>query len=259
MTLLSDILENKRREVSDLKKNKPLSQLARCFDVRNFKDALQSEEVSIIAEIKLRSPSGEWCKNVSPVKIARVFEKSRASAISVLTDKKFFHGDIRFIPEVKKYTKKPVLRKDFIIDEYQVHEAFLYGADAVLLIVSILSDDEIKNFVEIIEKLGMDCVVECRTGEEVERVNRINNEINDLIEIYGINNRNLETMEIDLNTTKKLIKKIPKGKIIVSESGIKDKCDIEFLKNSGASAALVGTSIMLSDDIVKKIDELLPF
>lgn len=257
MTLLDTIVENKRREVNELKKNKPLDKLSRSVEIRNFKKAMESGELSIISEIKLKSPTGEWSMDVEPVEIAKLYEKSRSSAISVLTDKKFFGGDIKLIPEIKKYTTKPLLRKEFIIDEYQIYESFFYGADAVLLIVSVLSDDEIKNFVKIIKKLGMDCLVECHTREEIGRVNNINNEINDLIEIYGINNRDFGNKAVDLNTTKKLINKIPEGKLIVSESGIKNKEDIEFLKNLGVNAVLVGTSIMLSDDVVGKIDELL--
>ena len=259
MITLKDIVENKRREVDELKKNKPLDKLARGSEIRDFKSALKLGEknrINIISEIKLSSPREDLNRDADPCEIARLYEKSKASAISVLTDKKYFGGDIRFLPEVKKCTTKPILRKDFIIDEYQIFEAFFYGADAVLLIASILTDDEIKNFVKIVGELKMDFLVECHTKEEVERLNKINNEINDAIEIYGVNNRNLKTMKIDLNTTKELIKIIPEGKVIVSESGIKNKEDIKFLKNLGVDAALIGTSIMLSDDIVKKIDEL---
>ena len=260
MTVLDDIIVNKRTEVAGLKKSNPLDRLSRDSEVRDFPGALRRKcegNINIISEIKLRSPSGDWVKSANPVNVARLYEKSRAAAISVLTDKKYFGGDIRFIPEVRKCTTKPILRKDFIIDEYQINEAFLYGADAILLIAAILSDDEIKNFEKIAGDLEMSCLVECRTKEEVMRVNEINNEVGNEIEIYGINNRNLNDMTIDLNTTRELKKIIPKGKTVVSESGIKSREDIEFLRNSGVDAALIGKSIMLSNDIVKKIDELL--
>ena len=124
MATLNDIIENKRNEVAELKKNKVLDKLERSFKIRNFKGALKSGGVSIISEIKLKSPTGEWCKDVDPVEIAELYEKSKASVISVVTDKKFFGGNIKFIPEVRKYTTKPILRKDFIIDEYQIYESF---------------------------------------------------------------------------------------------------------------------------------------
>ncbi len=266
MVTLTDIVENKRREVHELKKNysfeKLMDQIGTRDEIRNFKDAIKRKpcngnKINIIAEIKLKSPTGEWKRKVDHTKLAKLYEKSGASAISVITDKKFFGGDIKFIPEVKKYTTKPILRKEFIIDEYQIYESLIYGADAVLLMASILTDSEIKNFVEIIRELKMSCLVECHTEEEIERINKINELLENEIEIYGINNRNLETMEIDLNTTKELIKKIPTGKIVVSESGIKTGEDIKFIKNSGASAALIGTSIMLSDDVIGIIDNLL--
>jgi indole-3-glycerol phosphate synthase len=153
------------------------------------------------------------------------------------------------IAETKKLTKKPLLRKDFIIDEYQVYESRLYGADAILLIAAILTKEKINKFIKIAKTYNMDCLVEVHTKEELEKVLKTSTNI------IGINNRNLKTFKIDINTTLKLKKLIPKTKLIVSESGFKTKADIKKLKN--INAVLIGTTFMKAKNINKKIGELL--
>jgi len=246
--ILQTIVDNKKKEVQAAKKKLPLSKIKKNLKKtdRNFFNALKGKN-NIIAEIKYKSPSAGNMVKIRPLKeIVEAYDKY-ASAISVLTDKKFFAGKLKFIQEAKKYTKLPILRKDFIIDEYQVYESRHYGADAILLITSILSEKEIEKMLKIAGKYGMDCLVEIKTKEEIEKVLKTS------AKIIGINNRNLSNFEINLKTTKNLKELIPKDKIIISESGIYTKKDILGLNTN---AVLVGTSLIEAENITDKLSEL---
>jgi indole-3-glycerol phosphate synthase len=178
------------------------------------------------------------------------YQINGASAISVLTDEKFFNGRLEYIKEVKSVTSLPVLRKDFIIDEYQVYESAIYGADAILLITDILSREEIIRFSSLARSLDMAVLCESHSKEEIEKA------ISAKQEIIGINNRDLGTFKLSLSTTENLIGLIPEGKIIVSESGIRSRSDVLFLKSIGVNAVLVGEALMDADNIGAKMREL---
>ncbi|HHT9130844.1 MAG TPA: indole-3-glycerol phosphate synthase TrpC, partial [Candidatus Brocadiaceae bacterium] len=206
----------------------------------------------IIAEIKKASPSlGVIRTDFNHVEIARLYESSGAAAISVLTDEKFFQGKLSYLTDVKKSVSLPILRKDFIIDPYQIYEARSAGADAILLIAALLSKEEIQRFLELARELGMDCLVEVHSELELEKV------LQTSANIIGINNRDLATFKIDLETTLLLKPMIPSGKIVVSESGIKSREDIVKLIKKGVDAVLVGETLMKSTNISTKLHELL--
>ncbi len=246
--ILDQIVENKRKEVIIAKKKLPLAKLQKGLlpSERNFFSALKGKN-NIIAEIKYKSPSaGKIGKKRTIKEIATAYNKY-ASAISVLTDKKYFAGNLKYIKETKKYTQLPILRKDFIIDEYQIYEARYFGADAILLIASLLSAEDIEKYLFIARKLGMEALVETKTKEEIEKVLKTS------ARIIGINNRNLADFKITLNTTKELKKLIPSDRIVVSESGIYTKADILSLNTN---AVLIGTSLIEAKDITEKLCSL---
>jgi indole-3-glycerol phosphate synthase len=212
----------------------------------------KGDTVSLIAEVKKASPSkGIIREDFDPVKIARIYEECLASAISVLTDKAFFQGDLEYLTLIREAVKIPLLRKDFIIDEFQIYEARAFGADAILLIVSILDKTQLAEYQHLANELGLDSLIEVHTEKEVEKA--IYADAN----IIGINNRDLSTFETNIDTTAHLIKLIPDDKIVVSESGISTRDDILTLKDQGVDAVLIGETLMKSDDIGKKIKELL--
>ena len=250
---LIEILSNKRREVERLKKGGlPTHGNTHIPPIRNFKGAISvPNKIGLIAEIKFASPSaGIIRENADPITIGQMYEEAGAAAISLLTDKTFFNGDINHLPLLKKEISLPVLRKDFIVDEIQVRESFVWGADAVLLIARILSKQQLKRFLGICSRLGMAALT------EVHDQNDLNKAIECGAEIIGINNRDLDTFKVSLKTTTKLAPLVPEGHIIVSESGIKDREDIQFLRQAGIQAILVGTGLMKSGDIGKKAKEL---
>ncbi len=241
--------EKSKLSIKRLKENMGKMQIPKPLD---FSAALRKPgEVALIAEVKKASPSkGVMREKFDPVDIALQYYNGGADAISVLTEKEFFLGDDRYLSSIKREIPIPVLRKDFIIDQYQIYQARLIGADAILLIVSILRDDELLKFQEIAEDLGMWCLVEVHSESEMERA------IKSEAKIIGINNRNLNNFETNLTTTERLMKMIPDDVIKVSESGIKDHHDIEYLKGLGVNAVLIGESLVRSVDIGAKIRNL---
>ena len=208
----------------------------------NFKKSLQNKAEAIIAEIKKASPSaGIISDNFDPVLKSKEYESFGASALSILTEEDYFLGNIEYIKDVKAITSLPILRKDFIVDEYQIYESKLIGADCILLIASILNDEELKNFSEIAERLKLDYIIEVHDEEELQRVQHFSNAI------IGVNNRNLKTFDVDINNSVEL-KKIFEGEnIIIAESGIKSKKDIEYLKQHNINVFLIGESLMKGD------------
>lgn len=250
--MLKEIIENKRKEVEINKKKFPLSGFKNELgkSSRNFKKALSKDKLNLIAEFKRNSPSGNIKNNeFNAEKIINIYNKY-ADAISVLTDSKFFSGSLGDMKEASSLTQLPILRKDFIIDEYQIHESRFYNADAILLIASILSLEQINDFIYIANSINMNCLVEVHNEGELDKV------LDSKAEIIGINNRNLDTLEIDLNTTLNLMNKIPSDKIIVSESGIKDNDYVNKIKNK-VNAILVGSAFMNSDNVEDEIISLL--
>ena len=246
---LEKILVEKRKEVDILKnRNRSTHGGNNLPPIRDFKGVISvPDKISLIAEIKFASPSaGIICKKTDPVTIGKIYEKAGAAAISLLTDKKFFGGDLNHLSRLKKTISLPVLRKDFIIDEVQVRESFLGGADAILLIARILSHRQLKDLRDICHDLGMAALVEVHDRQDIEKAVACG------ADIVGINNRDLNTFNVSLETTLKLAPLVPEGHIIVSESGVKNKGDLQLLKQAGIQAVLVGTSLMKSKDIGKK-------
>jgi len=250
---LTKILVEKRKEVDILKsRNRSTHGDNNVPPIRDFKGAISvPDKISLIAEIKFASPSaGIICKKTDPVTIGKIYEKAGAATISLLTDKIFFGGDLNHLSRLKKAISLPVLRKDFIIDEVQVRESFLGGADAILLIARILSHRQLNDLRDISYDLGMAALVEVHDRQDIEKA------VTCGADIVGINNRDLNTFNVSLETTLKLAPLVPEGHIIVSESGVKNKGDLQLLKQAGIQAVLVGTSLMKSKDIGKKTREL---
>lgn len=240
---LDKILQQKKLEIEKEKHELPPEVLKKnlgSFSRRDFKEAVsRKNRVNIVAEIKRASPSRGLIisSDFHPDEIAKIYEKNGASAISVLTEKEFFKGEIDFISLVKSATNIPILRKDFIIDEYQIYQSRVYGADAILLIVRILSLQRLKDYLKLASDLSLDCLVEVHDERELEVA------MDAEAKIIGINNRDLDTFEVDLTTTLRLAP-LAKGRIVVSESGIKTRDDILRLKKVGVNAFLIGEALM---------------
>lgn len=254
---LEEILRQKYAEVAARKAVRPpdliAGEIGRGGNTRPFKESLIGGGIRIIAEIKKASPSkGLLCKNFNPAALAGIYESAGASAISVLTDEKFFQGSLDYLRLVKEQTKAvPVLRKDFIIDRYQLLEARLYGADAVLLIVAALNEMELKNLLKESKELNLTPLVEVHDRRE------LNVALEAGADVIGINNRDLKSFQVSLETTYQLVKLIPKGVVVVSESGITSRQDLLNLAELGVHAVLIGESIVTAGDPGKKIRELL--
>ena len=260
MTILDEIVEQKKREVAQLP-----ARLIAAGDLRDamlehgerrdFIAALKNPRVGaigLIAEVKKASPSmGVICKDFDPVRIAKEYEAAGASCLSVLTDEKFFQGSLDYLRQIRAAVKLPLLRKDFIIDERQILEAIEWGADAILLIVAILTDEQLAKFHSLASEAGLAVLVEVHDEEELERALKISPLL------IGVNNRDLKNFKVDLATTEKLAKKIGAEQILVAESGIHSRADVERLKKCGAKAILVGESLLRDGDIQSKIHELI--
>lgn len=257
MSVLEKIVEAKKKRLSSAKYTKPLSELKSLIrDIERPRDiakALKRDDnpIKLIAEIKKASPSrGLIRSDFSHTAIASVYEAKKVDAVSVLTEEDFFQGRLEFLEEVKQIVSCPVLRKDFIFDEYQLFEARAKKADAVLLIAAILELKQAEEFLHLARELGLSVLFEVHDLAELETALRIN------APIIGINNRNLKTLAIDLNTTFELKKEIHGDCVVVSESGIKTRDDVLRLEEAGIDAMLIGTSLMESHDIAGKIDAL---
>jgi len=257
LSILEKIIKTKQIELLDFTPDyiKFLERkIAKRDLVRDFKSALKKEKINIIAELKKASPSkGIIRENFDPVDIAKIYESGGASAISVLTDKKYFQGEIFFLEKVRKVTTIPLLRKDFIIDKKQILEAFAYGADSYLLIVKVLTENQLRELLEYGREFGMEALVEIHSKQEADIA------VNAGAKIVGINNRNLETFKVDINTSKKLAPylKSKEIEVVVAESGISSNEDIKQLKSCGVDAFLIGESLMREKDIYHKLKELL--
>jgi indole-3-glycerol phosphate synthase len=220
---------------------------------RPFKEAVSKpKQISLIAEIKQASPSkGIIRQDFNLEEIARFYQEAEVQAVSVLTEEDFFNGNLAYLNQVKNIFTGPILRKDFILEGYQVYESRYFGADAILLIADLLTKDKLVELMQIADSLGLDYLVEVHDEKELKKVLGLK------VPIIGINNRSLRTLEVDFKTTEKLFTLIPREKIVVVESGIKNAQDILFLKILGASAVLIGTAFMEATDIKSKVEEVM--
>ncbi|BAZ22887.1 indole-3-glycerol phosphate synthase [Kalymmatonema gypsitolerans NIES-4073] len=261
--ILEEIVWHKQQEVAVMKEQLPFSdlqlQISLAPAVRNFLNALRQNPIkpSIIAEVKKASPSkGVIRADFEPVKIASAYERGGASCISVLTDEKFFQGSFENLRLIRNSVGLPLLCKEFVIDPYQIYKARVNGADAVLLIAAILSDETLQDFLHIIDDLSMTALVEVHTLTELDRVLALSN-----VQLVGINNRNLEDFNLDLETTKHLLSE-RKEKLrslditVVSESGLYTSSDLAFVAQAGAEAVLIGESLVKQADLEQAVKEL---
>lgn len=256
--ILDEIIEHKRAEVKERKAQAPIDSLEReaalSPPVRDFTSALRTEgpTPAVIAEIKKASPSkGVIRADFDPPAIAKAYEYAGAAAISVLTDEKFFQGSLNHLRAVRQTVSIPVLRKDFIIDPYQVYEARAAGADAALLIAAALSERELAVLFNLCQELGMSALVEVHSEREIKMA------VNVGARIIGINNRDLQTFKVDISTTLRLQIHIPEDRIIISESGILSREDIRYLKDRDVDAVLIGEALMRAPDPGIALKELL--
>lgn len=256
MSKLREILEVKKQEVSALSSRRQELRV-RALErngFRSFAGALQGGQdgaLAVIAEVKKASPSaGVIAEDFDPVEVAVNYERGGANAISVLTDKKFFQGDLEYLTSVRRAVSLPILRKDFIIDEVQIYEASYAGADAILLIVAALTSSQLEHLLGVAEACQLDALVEVHTLEEMETA------LDSEAKIIGINNRNLATFEVSLDTSLTLSEEVPEDILLVSESGILNGGQTQRLMSCGFNAILVGESLMRADDITQMIDEL---
>ena len=244
MSILREIVINTKAKLEEKKKLVSLDDLKKEINELNlenprFKQSLTEKDEAIIAEIKKASPSaGIIAEDFDPIKKAKEYEELGAVALSILTEEDYFLGSSKYLKEVRKITQLPILRKDFMIDEYQIYEAKLMGADCILLIASILNDEEISHFIDLAEKLKLDYLIEVHDKIELDRVKMFENAI------IGVNNRNLKTFEVDIQNSINLKQEFNGKNIFVSESGIKNSSDIEMLKSKGINVYLIGESLM---------------
>ncbi len=254
---LEKILNAKKKEVERKKSNLSLDKLKEKLrkvpPPRNFKKSVFCRKgPGIIAEIKRFSPSaGILREDLDPSYFARVYEKNGASAISVLIDGKFFGGNLKDLSEVRKASSLPVLAKEFIIDEYQIFEARLYGADAVLLIARVLDKKKLSRLYQLAKGLKISPVIEVHSPEDVEKISHLPPPL-----IIGINNRDLESFEVNLDVTEKILPLLSRSHLVISESGIKTSADIRVLREKGIRAFLVGEAILRSSNPASKLRQL---
>ncbi len=257
--ILDRIVADNRLELETRRGSFPLEELRRVALEQptplDFASALRGERVQLIAEVKKASPSrGVIRSDFNPVEIAQTYASNEASAISVLTEARYFRGNINHLRDIRDALgnkRLPLLRKDFIHDPYQVYESRAYGADSLLLIVAILTPEKLEELFELSHELGMDCLVEVHDETELEIA------LNSGAKVIGINNRDLSTFDVDLTTTKRLRSLIPQDRIVVSESGIKNRDDMEKLRKWHVDAVLIGESLISAPNIAAKMKELL--
>ncbi len=257
--ILDQIVADKKLELEDSRRRLPLAKLRKMASKQppslDFAGALRGEGVRLIAEVKKASPSrGVIRPNFDPVAVAKIYAGNGAAAISILTEVKYFQGSLKYLKEIRDVLgdkRPPLLRKDFIFEPYQVYESRAFGADALLLIVAILNPKKLEELIGLSDELGMACLVEVHNEAELEIALR------GRAGIIGINNRDLNTFNVDIATTGRLRPLIPSDRIVVSESGIRDRGDMEKLRQWGVDAALIGESLMSAPDIAARMKELL--
>lgn len=254
--VLDKICANKRLHVHIKKSQVSQDELKKCLNdkgtPRGFINALKSKSPALIAEVKKASPSkGIIREDFDPVEIAKIYQSSGATCLSVLTDEPYFQGHDDYFTAIRAEVDLPMLRKDFMVDEYQIYESRILGADCVLLIMACLSDTQASEFYSLSTSLGMDVLVEVHDEEELHRALKLKPAM------MGVNNRNLKTLDVDLQTGLDLAKEMPADILKVAESGLYNNEDITRFQNAGFTAFLVGESLMRQDDIGKAVQELL--
>jgi indole-3-glycerol phosphate synthase len=252
--VLNEILEEKQNEVNRLKKNTALSQLQSyplfSKPTRSLRFALSEKNFGIIAEIKRKSPSaGNIAPDLNVLELMSNYEQAGATAISCLTDNPYFGGSVADLELIAEQSKIPILRKEFIIDEMQIFESKAHGADAILLICEALSKEQILHYTIIAQSLGMEVLLELHHTSELDK-------LNDLVDVIGVNNRDLKAQKTDISKSLELIPYLPKNKLCISESGIKSIGELEILRNAGFRGALIGESILKSDQPGSFIESL---
>jgi indole-3-glycerol phosphate synthase len=255
MGMIEELVEAARAGVERRRAQVPLEDLARRLgerpEQRPFGEALTRPGLSLVAEFKRRSPSaGQIRDGAEPAELARAYEEGGAAALSVLTDERHFGGSLSDLSEARAACELPILQKDFLIDRYQIYEAAVAGADAILLIVAALDDDDLDTFHAEARELDLDCLIEVHRESELERALTVD------ADLIGINNRNLDDFSVDVQTTFELITDVPAGKAVVSESGIADRDTLDELERVGVDAVLIGEALMRADDPAAKVREL---
>ena len=253
---LQKILETKREEIQERKVLLPLSELKRRLAESppplDFDGAIRSRDRALVAEVKRSSPSrGRIREDFDPVAIARIYAEGGAAAVSVLTESRFFEGRDSFLHDIRQNVNLPLLRKDFIIDPYQIYETRFLGGDALLLITRALDDGRLKEFIRLSSELGLASLVEIHDEADLEKA------LSSGAGIIGINNRDLSTFATDLEVSLRLAPLVPQGRTVISESGIRSRSDIQRLESAGIHAFLVGETLMREKDIGRKMKELL--
>ena len=247
MNILDEIVANTKVKVSNAKEQVSLDDLVSTIHSNKivkskFKASLKDKDQAIIAEIKKASPSaGIISENFDPVKKAKEYEAFGASALSILTEEDYFLGSAQYLKDVKKISKLPILRKDFIVDIYQIYESKLIGSDCILLIASILSDEELNDFTQLADTLGLDYIIEVHNEDELKRVQDFSEAI------IGVNNRDLKSFTVDIENSIRLKQLFNQDNLFVAESGIKGQSDINKLLQHGKSIFLIGESLMKGD------------
>ena len=255
--LLEEIVAHKRAEVAEAQQRLPLEELQRRLThhqrERDFTAALRRQgRLSLIAELKRQSPSaGMLRERFDPISIAQTYESSGAAALSVLTDTRYFGGQLHFLRDIRDFTEIPLLRKEFIIDEYQIYESAWAGADAVLLIVRLLSPETLRRFVAVAAAAQLDALVEVHSEPELEAALAAG------AQLIGMNHRDLDTLQVDLTLSERLAPRIPKDHTLVAESGLHTRADLECLRALGVHAVLIGEAFMTAPDIAAKVRELM--
>jgi len=254
-TILDTILNDKKIEVEQKKKLLPLTALKERiaqYHPVDFTAAIKGEDIRLIAEVKKASPSkGVLRADLDPVRLASTYAGNGAAAISVLTEVNHFQGNLKYLASIREKVNLPLLRKDFIYEEYQVYESAAYGADAMLLIASILSPGQLEEMLEISHQIGLFCLVEVHNEEELKKALLAG------AGIIGINNRDLNTFKVDTDTTRRLRMLVPEENIVVSESGIHNRDDMKKMRECKVDAVLVGEALVTATDIPAKMKELL--
>jgi indole-3-glycerol phosphate synthase len=255
MGMIEELVEAARAGVERRRAEVPLEDLARRLserpEQRPFGEAMTRPGLSLVAEFKRRSPSaGQIRDGAEPAELARAYEEGGAAALSVLTDERHFGGSLSDLSESRAACELPILQKDFVVDRYQVYEAAVAGADAILLIVAALDDDDLDAFHAEARELDLDCLIEVHRESELERALTVD------ADLIGINNRNLDDFSVDVQTTFELITDVPAGKAVVSESGIADRDTLDELERVGVDAVLIGEALMRADDPAAKVREL---
>lgn len=257
-SILEVILEETAVELERRMRAMPLSRLEKalvaCEEVRDFKAALKGEGPlpMVIAEVKKASPSkGVLREEFYPVEIASAYEAGGASALSVLTNERHFQGRLEYVSIIRRYVQLPILRKEFIVDPYQVTESRVAGADAVLLIAAVLDDASLEECLGTAESVGLRALVEVHTQRELQRALTLG------VDLIGINNRDLKTFNVDLGTTLELIRGVPEGVTVVSESGIRTREDLLRLREAGVDAVLIGEAFMVEKNVREALARLL--